>query len=321
MDDTKQASMSLVATNKVNVATLVDKHDNGRNFKIVIKGTDVFGNSHTLAFSEKGYAVDNDDFDFPISSIWIGPIHVLFGYVNMTSYYVNITPYDVEYIEELTSLFFHLSKPVDIKKLCRVDNGFGKCNPLDTEHVQHANEYNVCYSIYRNFKRYLGKQESAIVTRVQLNGVILHSVFEHDVKGKIHGLKTEYQCHFRRAASKQTKCNFYRHGKRVNKKQWKLYKQKLVICITNVTGIAKVLVKSILFEYLFNIPSIFPQQLNVKLDYELSIPTFIYNQQDTFRMEPIDFRFAQPFQKNYYTCSKSHKIICKCNVCKTHPSV
>lgn len=82
----------------------------------------------------------------------------------------------------------------------------------------------------------------------------------------------------------------------------------------SVTGIAKVLVKPIILQYLFNIPSTFPQQLKVKLNYELNIPAYFRGKSGYFVQEQINFILSTPFRQSYYNCS--HKKTCKCNNCK-----
>lgn len=306
MSDAKVSLTPPQKRKKLDATTFINKNETGIRVNcysmiIIIKGRDISGKSHTLVISET-YGYNEFTSEIP-NSIWIGPIHVILGHT-VTSGVMNELLRD---IQEEKSLFFCIQKPVDIKTLLR------HCK----RHEYDDWKWNPCHLIFRNFKRFVGKQESAIVTRVRRSKLfstaafeqhILHSVFEHDVKGKIHGLKTQYQCDI--GYTRQTNCNFYCHGKRVNRIQWKQYNQNLVIRVIGVTGIAKVLSATIILQYLFNIPSIFSQQLKVKLDYKLSIPV------DNYVIEHLDFKFMRPFVRNYYTCSQNHRVICKCNVCK-----
>lgn len=147
-------------------------------FVIVIKGTDILGNTHTLVFSEKRY--NGDESSFP-NSVWIGAVHIMLGTTNISS--------GLNCIREMKSLFFCFQKPVDLKTLCCYSNNV---------HVNWVNKSEMlCLAIFRNFKKYLGKQPSPIVTRTddgEHGGLLRHSIFEHDIQGKIHGIKKEYVC-------------------------------------------------------------------------------------------------------------------------------
>lgn len=320
MSDTKtHVAKQVSPTRKRDAVTFVNEDETeirSSSYMIIIKGTDIFGKFHTLIISETYGYRGNKNINLS-NSVWIGPIQVILGLPILYG-----VRRDLRFIRETKSLFFCIQNPVDIRSLCQ------HCEKYDgfNEYV----EWNPCNIIFRNFKKFLGKQESAIVTRVScsklLNNLefekyVLHSVFDHDVQGKIHGLKTQYECNHEN--TRQTNCKFYCHGKRVNKAQWKQYKQNLIARVIGVTSIAKVVTSTIILQYLFNVPSIFPQQLKVKLDYELSVPIVTHGiKADSFGIEQLDFKFMRPFARNYYTCHRSRfseGIIrrgCKCNKCK-----